>query len=285
MKKEVANGEVLVELDGDGILTVTLNRPEALNSLTPAMLRQLPDVMRDAVRDLEVRVVVLRGAGRGFCAGGDIRGGGFNGGVDPTDEIGMRLREHPNWATQIEPRTERLLQMIEAPKLLHTMGKPTIAMVRGPVAGAGLSFATACDFRIASETTVMTSAFSKIGASGDCGGSYFVTKLVGPSKAREIYFLSDKLDAQECLRIGLVNKVVPDAELERETYALARRLAKGPPIAYHLIKENINAAEWQGMNETLAIESRNMVRSNLTEDAAEARKAFAEKREGVYHGR
>lgn len=282
MPEDQTNDELLTAFD-DGVLTLTLNRPAALNALTWPMLRQLPNVLREAARDLAVRVVVLRGAGRAFCAGGDLKG--FVGGIDEGDPVAVRHRDNPDWHGLMEARLDRQLQMIDGPKLLHTMGKPTIAMVRGPVAGAGMSYAMACDFRVASDTTLLTSAFAKVGTSGDLGGSYFVTKLVGPSQARQLYFFSDKLDAEACLAKGLVDQVVPDADLEHATMALARRLAEGPPLAYRNIKENINAAEWMGMHETLAIEARNMVRTSLSDDSQEGRLAFQERRAPRFVGR
>ena len=156
---------------------------------------------------------------------------------------------------------------------------------RGAAAGAGLSLAASCDFRIASDKAVFTSAFSKIGAFGDYLGSYFITKLVGPSKAKSLYFFSDKLNAQQALEIGLVDRVVPDDKLEEETLAFARRLAGGPPVAYRLIKQNINAAMSQRLEDVMAMESRNMVRSLNTEDSKEAVRAFLEKREAKFSGR
>jgi len=173
----------------------------------------------------------------------------------------------------------------DAPLNLHNMGKPTIAMVRGPAAGAGLALAAACDFRIASENAMLTTAFSNIGASGDYLGSYFITKLVGAGKAKQLYFFSDKLSAAGALQIGLVDRVVADQSLEEETYAFARRLAAGPPVAYRLIKQNINAALDNKVDEVLALESRNMVRSLATEDSREAIRAFLEKRQARFTGR
>lgn len=273
--------DLLVNLDADGILTLTMNRPEKRNALSKALERLLATSTRDAAVDPAVRVVILTGAGGGFCAGGDMNTFGK---ADAGDPLGSKYADDPIWL-DVELRYERLLRSDEGPVNLHRMGKPTIAMVRGPAAGAGLSLAAACDFRIASDKAVFTSAFSKIGASGDYTGSYFITKLVGPSKAKELYFFSDKLTAQQALEIGLVDRVVPDDKLEEETLKFARRLASGPPVAYRLIKQNINAAMSQRLEDVIALESRNMVRSLSTEDSKEAIRAFMEKREAKFNGR
>lgn len=273
--------DLLVNLDADGILTLTMNRPEKRNALSKALERLLVVSTRDAAVDPAVRVVVLTGAGGAFCAGGDMNTFGK---ADPGDALGSKYANDPIWL-DVELRYERLLRSDEGPVNLHRMGKPTIAMIRGAAAGAGLSLAAACDFRIASDKAVFTSAFSKIGASGDYMGSYFITKLVGPSKAKELYFFSDKLTAQQALDIGLVDRVVPDDKLEEETMQFARRLASGPPVAYRLIKQNINAAMSQRLEDVMALESRNMVRSLNTEDSKEAIRAFMEKREAKFNGR
>lgn len=273
--------DLLVNLDANGILTLTMNRPEKRNALSKAMERLLVSATRDAAIDPAARVVILTGAGAAFCAGGDVNTFGQS---DPGDAMGSKYANDPIWLDQ-ELRYERLVRNDEAPVNLHRMGKPTIAMIRGAAAGAGLSLASACDFRIASEKAVFTSAFSKIGASGDYLGSYFITKLVGPSKAKELYFFSDKLTAQQALEIGLVDKVVADDKLEEETLAFAKRLAGGPPVAYRLIKQNINAAMSQRLEDVLSIESRNMLRSLSTDDSKEAVRAFLEKRQAKFSGR
>jgi 2-(1,2-epoxy-1,2-dihydrophenyl)acetyl-CoA isomerase len=270
---------LLISLD-TGILTLTLNYPEKGNALSQSMQRALVSAARDAAMDPGVRVVLLRGAGKMFCSGGDVNSFGK---ADPNDPMAVKYFDNPVW-TSVEQRTERTVRLAETAVLMHRMGKPTIAMLHGAVAGAGLSLAAACDFRIASASTRFTTAFSKIGASGDWGGSYFVTKLVGASKARELYFFSDKVEADEAYRIGLVNRVVAEDKLEEETMALAQRLASGPSIAYRNIKQNINAAETQTLEEVMDIEGRNMTRSLMTEDSKEAVAAFLAKRAPVFKG-
>jgi 2-(1,2-epoxy-1,2-dihydrophenyl)acetyl-CoA isomerase len=174
---------------------------------------------------------------------------------------------------------------MEVSRWLHEMPKPTIAMVRGAAAGAGLSLALACDMRVAADSARFATAFARVGYSGDFGGSYYLTQLVGTAKARELYFTADILGAEEALRLGLVNRVVPDARLEEETMALAARIARGPRIALRYMKRNMNAAENGTLKDLLDLEAWHHTRCGLTEDHREAAKAFVEKREPVFRGR
>ena len=272
--------EILTQFD-QGVLTVTLNRPAALNGLTITMTRVLNDRLREAAAAPDVRVVVLTGAGRAFCAGGDMKE--FDA-IDRTDPQWVKWKDDPVW-NDIDSSAERTRRASEGPLLLHNMPKPTIAMVRGACVGAALALASACDFRIVSDTALFSTAFARIGISGELGASYYVTKLVGVAKARELFFFADRVPAPEALRIGLVNKVVPDAELEKEVAAFARRLADGPPLAYRFIKANLNAAETQRADEMVAIEALNQVRVLRSEDAKEAIAAFFEKRTPRFTGR
>ncbi|MEJ2132157.1 MAG: enoyl-CoA hydratase-related protein, partial [Gammaproteobacteria bacterium] len=221
-----------------------------------------------------VRAVVLTGAGGAFCAGGDVKGmaAGTGGGGPTTGTRDERIY------------TQRLQQRGTA-GALHRMPKPTIAMISGPAAGAGLSLALACDLRVMAESTFVTTAFARVGFSGDYGGSYFLTQLVGTAKARELYFLSDRVAAEECLRLGMVNRIVPDDQLVAETMALAQRLAKGPTVAYRYMKENLNRALAGDAIECMDLEVTHHTETGMTEDHREAAKAFVEKREPVFNGR
>ena len=272
--------DILTSLD-EGLLTITLNRPNTHNACDMAMWGQLLKLLQDAAIDPEVRCVLMTGAGKSFCAGADVRSFGT---IDTSDPMAVKYAEHPVWR-DIELRTARLVRNCGITELLHTMGKPTIAAVRGAAAGAGLAIAAACDFRIVSETASFVAAFSRIGTSGDFGISYFLTQLVGPAKAREMLFLGDKMNAAKALEIGLVTRVVPDAELDAESQALARRLAGGPPVAYRLMKQNIVMAETDRMRDVMESEARNMLRALQTEDSKEAVRAFQEKREPKFSGR
>jgi 2-(1,2-epoxy-1,2-dihydrophenyl)acetyl-CoA isomerase len=264
----------------DAILTITLNRPDQLNALTWEMMRILRNILEEASVDPGVRVVVLTGAGRGFCSGGDIRGREQ---LDAADPISAKWSEDPAWKS-LEMRTSQVLRLSTSPVLLHTMPKPTIAMLRGPAAGAGLCLAAACDFRLAGDSAVFTTAFVKAARSGDFGGSYLLQQLVGPAKARELYLLGEKIEADEALRIGLVTRVVPDDVLETETLQFAQRLSHGPAAAYRYIKRNLNAAATMSLAQVIELETQNMMQCSQTDDAKELAKAAREGRSPVFRG-
>ena len=262
--------EELLEEVTDGVAVLTMNRPDRLNALSGSMLTGMLGALQRLATSAEVGVVVLTGAGRGFCAGGDVKAM-----AESREAEGVTLEE----------RAQALRSRMEVSRWLHEMPKPTIAMVRGAAAGAGLSLALACDMRIASDSARFATAFARVGYSGDFGGSWFLTKLVGTAKARELYFTADILDAATALRLGLVNRVVADADLEKETRALAGRLARGPRIAYRYMKRNMNAAESGTLGELLDLEAWHHSRTGATDDHREAARAFVEKREPVFKGR
>ncbi|WP_157220203.1 enoyl-CoA hydratase-related protein [Flavisphingomonas formosensis] len=264
----------------DGVLTITLDRPDRLNALTIGLTHRLIAALRDAARDPGVRALILTGAGRGFCAGFDVRDGALTDGEDP---IEAKWADSPVW-NSIEGVAGRLIEHAEAAILLHSMPKPTIAMVRGAAAGSGLILAAACDFRIAAEGAVFKTAFAGVGRCGDPGGSYYVTKLVGPAMARELYMLDERIDAVDAKRIGLVNRVAADAELETVTQAFARRLADGPTLAYGYIKRNLNAAETAALEEIVRMEAYGNARTSMSRDAREATEAFIAKRVPRFEG-
>ena len=203
------------------VAVLTLNRPDRLNAMSPAMLDALLEALPRLAADPEVGVVVLTGAGRGFCAGGDVKA------MAEGREFG---------GTTLEEKAQALRSRMEVSRWLHEMPKPTIAMVRGAAAGAGLSLALACDLRVAGDSARFATAFARVGYSGDFGGSWFLTQLVGTAKARELYYTADIVDASQARELGIVNRVVPDGHLEEETMALAARLAQGPRIAYRYMK-------------------------------------------------
>ena len=260
----------LIEQVKDGVAVLTLNRPDRLNAMSRPMLDALLEALPRLAEDAAVGVVVLTGAGRGFCAGGDVKA------MAEGTELGGQT---------MEEKAQALRSRMETSRWLHEMPKPTIAMMRGPAAGAGLSLAMACDLRVASDTVKLGTAFARVGYSGDFGGSYYLTQLVGTAKARELYFTADLLDAQQALALGLLNRVVPDARLEEETMALASRLARGPRVAYRYMKRNMNAAESASLKEMLDLEAWNHTRTGMTEDHREAARAFVEKREPQFKGR
>jgi 2-(1,2-epoxy-1,2-dihydrophenyl)acetyl-CoA isomerase len=264
--------DLLADLDA-GILTITLNRPQARNAMSDAMNQALGRQLAAAELDPEVRVVVLTGAGQGFCAGGDVKG------MDARNAGGGRV------ATLDEAiASQRVNQRATAGKLFK-MPKPTIAALPGAAAGAGLSLALACDLRIMAKTAIMTTAFARVGFSGDYGGTYFLTQLVGAAKARELYFLSDRVSADEALRLGLANWVVEPDELQAKAREVAQRLAKGPTVAYRYMKENLNRAMAGEWDDCMDLEATHHVHCGQTHDHKEAARAFVEKREPVFEGR
>ena len=231
---DTGTGDLLAH-EEDGVAVITLNRPQARNAMSAAMNGALASVLDRAERDAAIRCVVLTGAGGAFCAGGDVKGmaarGGSSGGPGPS--LDERIHD------------QRLNQRNTSGRM-YLMPKPVVAALPGPAAGAGLSLALSADLRIMAENAFITTAFARVGFSGDYGGSFFLSNLVGSGKAKELYFLSDRVGADECLRLGIANQVVPAAELEDATMTLARRLASGPSVAYRYMKENFNRAAMGG---------------------------------------
>jgi 2-(1,2-epoxy-1,2-dihydrophenyl)acetyl-CoA isomerase len=269
------------QLASSGVLTLTFHRPEVKNALDTAAQERLLRLVHDAERHPGVKVVVLTGEGSSFCTGADVRSMGV---PDHSDPIAAEFGGTDAWAAH-EARVDRLRHLARAAQRLHDMGKPTIAKLRGPAAGLGFSLALACDFRLAADTAFLVSSFSNIGTSGDYGGSYFLTRLVGPSRAKEICMLSERIGAAQALALGLVNRVLPDAELDAATDAFALKLAQGPTLAYRYIKDNVHAAASQTLDTCLDIEARHMIRCRLSDDCREALAAFGDKRTPTFQGR
>src|ERR1700757_546634 len=211
----------LLESMEDGVAWLTLNRPDRLNAFSPGMLEALGEALQHLGSDAEIGAIVVTGAGRGFCAGGDVKT--------------MESRASQGF----EERVEGLRRMHQLPLLLRTLPKIVIAMVNGPAVGAGLGLAMACDLRIAGRSARFGTGFAGVGYSGDFGGSWSLTRLVGTAKARELYFLGDIIDAEAAYAIGLVSRIAEDDALHDMTAALARRIADGPRIAYAYMKRNL----------------------------------------------
>jgi enoyl-CoA hydratase/carnithine racemase len=263
---ETGTGEVLCRIEGR-VASVTLQRPEARNALTLEMKQALARLVPALGADPRVGCVLLAGSGGAFCAGGDTKLMAREGKPASPEERKRQLRwEHGIVASLFE------------------LEKPTLAALCGPAAGAGFALALACDLRIAAQSAFVTAAYAKLGLSGDYGGSWLLTQLVGPARAREIYFTGDRLDARECERLGIVNRVVPDAELAPAALALAQRIAAGPPIALRYMKENLNRALGESLRACLDAEAERMVQSATTNDYLEAVRAFQEKRTPVFRG-
>ena len=258
----------LLETIEDGVATLTFNRPERMNALSTPIMTGLLHGLPRLADDPAVKVVVLTGAGRAFCAGGDVKSMAEGGEQRSAAEATARLRSR-----------------MEVSRILHELPKPTIAMINGPAAGAGLAFALACDLRIAGASARLVTAFVRVGFSGDFGGSFFLTRLVGTARARELYFTGRPVEADEALSLGLVNRVLPNEDLTTVTMELARSLANGPSIALGLMKRNLNCAESGSLPELLDMEAVHQVQSGRTEDHREAAKAFVEKRAPIFTGR
>ena len=260
---------VLYETDG-AIATVTLNRPENMNTMNSELLAAVVDVFERVASDDTIRAVIFTGNGRAFCAGGDL-GGGAGGGV---------FDERP-----VQQQVEALRRSMRTSQLLHEMPKVTIAAINGACAGAGLSWACACDLRYAAESAKFNTAFLSAGVSGDFGGTWTLPRIVGPSKARELYMLSERFTAADAERFGLVARVLPDGELVPTVRQVAEKLSRSAPLALQRIKANFNDSERFSFSEALDLEADRHTRCALTEDATEAASAFMEKREPVFKGR
>jgi 2-(1,2-epoxy-1,2-dihydrophenyl)acetyl-CoA isomerase len=226
----------------DGVAVVTLNRPDRLNALNGESMQALLAATQAVATDPAVACVVLTGAGRGFCAGGDTK-----------DGASRRADAAPELI-----RGETLRRNAETSRLLREMPKPTIAMINGPVAGAGIGLAGACDLRFAGASATLLSAYPSIGAGGDYGATYVWPKILGAAKARELFLLNEKFGAEAGLRFGLWHRVFPDDALQDETMKVARRLAAGPRSSWAYMKVNLNASDEDGFGRHLDRESTNM---------------------------
>ena len=273
MEKVNTGTDHLLLEKGDGVAILTMNRPEARNAMSGEMNEAMRATLSSVEVDPEIRCVVLTGAGKGFCAGGDVKGMAASGdgtvGENTIDSAIHRQRIH---------------QRATSGKLFK-MPKPTIAALPGAAAGAGLSYALACDLRVMSKAAIMTTAFARVGFSGDYGGSYFMTQLIGSAKARELYFLSDRVTAEEALDLGLANWICEPEDLMDKTMEVANRLANGPSVAYRYMKENLNRAMNGEVDDCLDLEATHHIHCGQTQDHRNATKAFVEKKEPVFEGK
>jgi 2-(1,2-epoxy-1,2-dihydrophenyl)acetyl-CoA isomerase len=246
----------------EGVMTLVMNRPERRNALSPELYDQLGQALLEAKDNQQLGAIVLTGAGDAFCAGGDV----------------ARMANSPAETLSFEQKVARLRQRNQITELLHTLPIPTIAMIRGPAAGAGLSLALACDFRYADESAKFKTAFINVGLPGDFGGHYFLPRIVGFAKARELYLLSPTLDAQQAKALGMLTEIFSRDTLEPSVTAIAQQFAKGPRQALALMKENLNQALQNTLSQTLDQEAFNHVTSTSSTDHKEAAQAFIEKR-------
>ncbi|HEV7747449.1 MAG TPA: enoyl-CoA hydratase [Pyrinomonadaceae bacterium] len=254
--------------EDSGITTITLNRPEKLNSLAGHMRRDLAEALEATGAERSAHVVVITGAGRAFCAGGDVA-------------AMSELIERQD--------SEEFARLLGAARRVVTairqMTKPVLASVNGPAFGAGCNLALACDLRIASTTASFSQSFAKVGLHPDWGGTYFLPRLVTPNKACEMFFLGEVMDAAEALRLGVVNKVVAPEELEAETRKLAERLRDAPALSLAAAKQAVYRSQAAELEEMLRFETEAQMRCFESHDGAEGCRAFLEKREPKFTGR
>jgi 2-(1,2-epoxy-1,2-dihydrophenyl)acetyl-CoA isomerase len=256
----------------DGVAVLTMNRPARRNAMSEAMLTAMGRMLAELEVDDAVGCVVLTGAGGAFCAGGDVKAMAERPAGDRERNVDAAIH------------VQRLRQRNTSGRLWQ-MPKPTIAAIGGPAAGAGLSLALACDLRYAVDSAVLTTAFARVAFAGDYGGTWFLTRLVGSAKAKELYYFSDRLSAADAERLGIVNAVFAPGDFDAEVARRARRLAEGPRLAYRYMKENLNRAVGGELGECMDIEVTHHVHTGLTEDHREAAQAFVERREPRFGGR
>jgi len=261
-------GPVLQEARHDGVAVLVMNRPDRLNALNNELATALNDAVRRIAGDESVRVVVITGAGRAFCAGGDLA------------LIGKGRASGDTRA--LEPLLRAGMQAVLA---MRTMPQPVIAAVNGAAAGAGMNIALAADIRIAAEEATFGQNFAKIGLFPDYGGTHFLPQLVGPAKAAELFYTGDMIDAKTALRLGIVNRVMPGAQLEAEVKSLAQQIAQGPPLAIRAVKQTLFGSEKEKLIAALEHEVQQQMPCYLSEDCSEGIRAFFEKRPPQFRGK
>jgi 2-(1,2-epoxy-1,2-dihydrophenyl)acetyl-CoA isomerase len=261
--------DVLLEHSEGALRVLAMNRPERRNALNTELCERLLQALRTAGDDNGIGAVLLRGVGPAFCVGGDVKA----------------MAEGAGREFSIEQRVRSLRRRMEASRLLHVLPKPTIAAVHGAVAGAGLALALACDFRVMARSTKITTAFAKVGLSGDYGGSWFLTQIVGAARARDLYLRPRVISADEAFALGIATEVMNDDALESRAFAFASELANGPRVTLGYMKQNLNHAITGTLESALDLEALHHTLSAGTEDHREAAAAFVEKREAKFVGR
>jgi 2-(1,2-epoxy-1,2-dihydrophenyl)acetyl-CoA isomerase len=266
--QSVQAGPVLHEARHDGVAVLVMNRPDRLNALNNELATALNDSLGRIAKDESIRVVVVTGAGRAFCAGGDLSLIGKGRASSDTQVLAPLLRAG-----------------MQAVLTMRVMPQPVIAAVNGAAAGAGMNIALAADIRIAAEEATFGQNFAKIGLFPDYGGTYFLPQLVGPAKAAELFYTGDMIDAKTALRLGIVNQVVPAAQLEAEVKTLAQKIAQGPPLAIRAVKRTLFGSEKEKLAAALEREVQEQMPCYLSEDCSEGIRAFFEKRPPQFRGK
>lgn len=271
--------DVLFEQHDDGVALLTLNRPESLNAMGGDLISQLAEILARCEGDRAVRCVALTGAGRGFCAGGDVKG------MVRRTETGDGAVEPPSFAESLETTVRGLREsQAQVALRLHTMNKPTVALVNGAAAGAGMSLALSCDIRICSDRARFVPAFASVGLSGDFGASYLLPRLIGYGRAREILFTGEHIEASRALELGIANRVVPHEDLLKAGLGFCGQLAAGPTAVYGRMKANFTVGESSSFAEALDQEALTMRLSGMAKDFREGTRAFVEHRQPKFTG-
>jgi len=271
IKIETGTDELLCVIR-DRVAIITLNRPDARNSLSDTLTPALRTMIRTCGENPEVGALLVTGAGKAFCAGGNVKGMGAH-----RDQKKLEM----SYEDKVADLQERQRLLTGA---LASVRKPTIAALPGPAVGAGLAIAMACDIRIAAQSAFISTGYLRVGLSGDYGMAWLLTRLVGTSRARELMFTSEKVDAARCEQIGLVNRVVPDEALQDEAFTLARSMAEGPTLALRYMKDNLDEALQFDFGTARDHEAERLIRLTTTADHKEAVQAFIEKRKPVFRG-
>ncbi|NLS74015.1 enoyl-CoA hydratase [Bradyrhizobium brasilense] len=271
IKIETGTDELLCVIR-DRVAVITLNRPDARNSLSDTLTPALRTMIKTCGENPEVGVLLVTGAGKAFCAGGNVKGMGAH-----RDKKKLEM----SYEDKVADLQERQRLLTGA---LASVRKPTIAALPGPAVGAGLAIAMACDIRIAAQSAFISTGYLRVALSGDYGMAWLLTRLVGTSRARELMFTSEKVDAARCEQIGLVNRVVPDESLQDEAFALAKSMAEGPTLALRYMKDNLDEALQFDFATARDHEAERLIRLTTTADHKEAVQAFIEKRKPVFRG-
>jgi 2-(1,2-epoxy-1,2-dihydrophenyl)acetyl-CoA isomerase len=263
-----AANELILTARRNGVATLTLNRPDRLNALNAELGVALSHTLERVAEDPEIRVVVITGAGRAFCAGGDL--------------AAIRASRDRGTTAELEPLLRAGQKMVLT---MRAMPQPVIAAVNGAAAGGGMNVALAADIRIAAHDALFAQSFVKIGLFPDYGGTFLLPRLVGEARAAELFYTGDLIDAQTALRWGIVNRVVPAAQLAEEARILAEKIATGPPIAIRTTKQALFAADREKLERALELEVRTQIECFHSEDCSEGLRAFFEKRAPRFQGR
>jgi 2-(1,2-epoxy-1,2-dihydrophenyl)acetyl-CoA isomerase len=266
--KAPSSENVLLETRQGGIVSLVLNRPEKLNALNNELATALVKTFTKLRDDPSVHVVILSGAGRAFCAGGDLNVIGKGREFSETEELEPLLRSG-----------------MQAVLKMRTMPQPVLAAVHGAAAGAGMNIALAADIRVASESATFGESFTRVGLYPDYGGTFFLPQLVGPAKAAEMFYTGEMIDAATALRLGIVNYVVPLDQLEVAARTLAEKIAAGPAVSIRAIKRAVFGAQEKELTHALEQEVRQQIQCYLSEDCREGIRAFMEKRRPKFQGK